>query len=639
MADVDPKNLFEWLDPGLDEQGKLSPATGGVVGENNSGASVGGGQGSVDGDGVSNVQFGTQGALYKVVKVASADDCLGMMKGNLTFCKKIKARCDGRKHAGDGVVTMDGDSLGLEKSTSSVLATPLLPLKWIKQDLQTVLLSKKISTSEWSKSCAQLKAMDHPVSSDEFRDYKAHSEKALNYVQTPRKRKFKVESLDSDDDSVESPYEKLNTFEKEDPLNSSTVDVRLDLVEEYLTNSSNESKELATFTGTQVKTLNEGHRFHSTIINELVSVVGAKNPQFPQDFDAPNLWATVEAISQFALLSNADIPAIVSRLLSENKVAFVEDAKSALSVTFVTVQEWQAFLVKFGMYVKRERVDKVTLLATLKDMTDRIVAIENKTPVPLGATAAGGSAPFDPFASSPPLSFNQSSSPNQMLEQRVDAIGLRLKAAEADILTRSSAVTNDTKVSFGSLNVRTVQDTEAWLTLNPSGLNFGSFLDVFSFAQLVGALMHGNKDAHKVMQTVNKLGLASPREADAIFALTYPVPPLFTDCGQGMYGEKESAFSKFPTFSSFKLQSDRLSRAITTVGTGMNNHIDMTVLSGSPMHGLLKLAVSLSGAFLEKYIAWLVKSTEESLRAGLGEGPSWCLSTRLGECVFRTLMK
>ena len=109
--------------------------------------------------------------------------------------------------------------------------------------------------------------------------------------------------------------------------NSSPVESRLDLVEKYLTKSSNESKELATFTGTQVNTLNEGHTFHSTIINELVSVVGAKTPQFPPEFDAPNLWATVEAISQFTLLSKTDISTIVSKLLSENKVAFVKNAK------------------------------------------------------------------------------------------------------------------------------------------------------------------------------------------------------------------------------------------------------------------------------------------------------------------------
>ena len=65
-------------------------------------------------------------------------------------------------------------------------------------------------------------------------------------------------------------------------------------------------------------------------------------------------------------------------------------------------------------------------------------------------------------------------------------------------------------------------------------------------------------------------------------------------------GKKDSAFSQFPTSFLSKAQADRISRAITTVGSGMNNQIDMNVPMGSHIHQLLKLAVSFSCAFLQK---------------------------------------
>ena len=190
---------------------------------------------------------------------------------------------------------------------------------------------------------------------------------------------------------------------------------------------------------------------------------------------------------------------------------------------------------------------------------------------------------------------------------------------------------------FGSLNVSTFQDTGAWIALNPDAMKWGYLVNVYTICLLVEKVANGERDYYKKMQTVQKLELGSPREAEALVALSAPVPNLFTDSGKGMFGKKEFAFSQFPTFASFKAQTDRITRAITTVGSGMNNQIDMNVPSGSHIHRLLKLAVSLSCAFLKKYITWLTKSTEESLGAGLGAGPSWCLSTRLGESVFRTL--
>ena len=146
---------------------------------------------------------------------------------------------------------------------------------------------------------------------------------------------------------------------KGDPLDAPPVEVRVGQLENYLTRSSNESKEIVKFTGVQVKTLNEGHQYRSTIINEVVTVIGSKTAQFSQEFDGPNLWATLEAICHHALVSDPDTSAIVSKMLLAKKVEVLEDAKADLSVMFVKVEEWKDFLLKFSQFVQREQAEKV----------------------------------------------------------------------------------------------------------------------------------------------------------------------------------------------------------------------------------------------------------------------------------------
>ena len=63
----------------------------------------------------------------------------------------------------------------------------------------------------------------------------------------------------------------------------------------------------------------------------------------------------------------------------------------------------------------------------------------------------------------------------------------------------------------------------------------------------------------------------------------------------------------------------------------------MLIFSNSQANRLFKLAVSLSSSFLQKFITWITKSYEESIRAGFKDDKAWCITTKLGECVFRTI--
>ena len=117
-------------------------------------------------------------------------------------------------------------------------------------------------------------------------------------------------------------------------------------------------------------------------------------------------------------------------------------------------------------------------------------------------------------------------------------------------------------------------------------------------------------DYYKKIQNVQKLDLGSPQEAEVLLAFQPAVPGLFADSGKGIYGESNR---RSPNFLSLKLGKPTVigfpSLSITTVRLDLNNQIDMKdVPFSDPVNQLLKVAVSLSTSFLQKYISWLTKA-------------------------------
>ena len=90
--------------------------------------------------------------------------------------------------------------------------------------------------------------MVHPVSLVDVTGYRAHSKKAMDHIQTPRKMKPTTNDS-SDDDSMDSPFEKVNAFVKTDSLRGTSADVWLDIIKNYLARSSEETREISRITG------------------------------------------------------------------------------------------------------------------------------------------------------------------------------------------------------------------------------------------------------------------------------------------------------------------------------------------------------------------------------------------------------
>jgi len=138
-------------------EGMFESATGGIVcDDDDDGVETVGGD--YDGDNDSGrVLFGTEGtgAVYQVVMIYS-DLCLGFLTGNQPFCRKKKKKCHS-VHAGMGNFTLSEDSFALAKSSDSALYEPIISGDKLEGDLQEALLSKKMTLSDWSRMCAQVK--------------------------------------------------------------------------------------------------------------------------------------------------------------------------------------------------------------------------------------------------------------------------------------------------------------------------------------------------------------------------------------------------------------------------------------------------------------------------------------------------
>ena len=184
------------------------------------------------------------------------------------------------------------------------------------------------------------------------------------------------------------------------------------------------------------------------------------------------------------------------------------------------------------------------------------------------------------------------------LLQHVDSLERTIKLIKNEPQSKS--------LHLGSLHFDNIQDAEAWIYLNPEGLKFGYFVDVYSLCLLVANEVHGEKGEFlKKMKTAKSI-LKSPRETSALAAFNVAVPGLFTNSGKGMSCiANKSAFSRFPKSKTWTTDGrDRISRAVTTVGSGLQDQIDMNVSTADPVKILMKLSVSLNCAFLLRNITW-----------------------------------
>ena len=286
------------------------------------------------------------------------DLCLGFLTRNQSFCRKNKQKCHS-VHAGLGDFTLGEDSLALAKSSGSAFFDPVIPGETLKGDLQSALLSKKMTVSDWSRMCSQVKALEPPVSCNDLAGEQAYSQKTKDYLQTPRKPKsepteFDFRQEDDEDDEEDDPFEQVDTFVKSDPLGGLSEDKRLDFVEDYLSKSSEEAVKLARKTGLLIKTASTGQAFHSTAINEITNNMGLKSSNFPEQFDCASIWSPLEALGNAGQEDKADIKALVSKALKSERGARMTNLTSSMNGLFVKDEAWSKFLIKIGACIKRE---------------------------------------------------------------------------------------------------------------------------------------------------------------------------------------------------------------------------------------------------------------------------------------------
>ena len=203
--------------------------TSGKARENMLGAFGGTNDDDVKENSSSKILFKLEAPVYKVVKV-SPELCLGFLKGNPSFCRKTHDECDA-KHGGEGSIRFAVEALALAKSATTASGPPLLETKALESDLMENILSSRVSFAEWNLTCTQIRSMKAPVSLLDLKDEQDHSRKAMEHILTPRKSKPKFNpdsdewfTQDDDEESLSQPFEKVDRFVLEDPLNGRLVE-------------------------------------------------------------------------------------------------------------------------------------------------------------------------------------------------------------------------------------------------------------------------------------------------------------------------------------------------------------------------------------------------------------------------------
>ena len=581
--------------------------------------------------------FKSEAPVYKVVKI-SPDLCLGFLKGNLSFCRRAHDEC-GANHGGEGSIQFAVEALALAKSPTTAFGPPLLETEALETDLVESILSSKVSFGEWNLTCNQIRSLKAPVSSAELKEEQDHLKRAKEHAQTPRKVKIRsnIDSdgwfgQDDDEDSVSQPFEKGTTFVSDGAARP--VEDRVSLLERFLEVSTSEQKEISKTTGVLLKESKVAQEYHVTVMNEITGIVGLKSAKFPGTFDGPSLWSTIESLGNFVCNLDSNVPTLVANEFASQQKDMVTNILSKLRNEFVSEEDWINFLTNFGEYMTKEAADKQVYFEVMSACTKRLDELEKKSKLGTGPSSATRSrASYDPFHRA--AAVNSPVFPDQQVA--VADLNTRLEALESTIRLLKGTDTGDKIVRFGGLGFSTISDSCIWLDKNPEGIQFGFFIDVYNLCTLVSRAISGEKDYGMKMQTVKKLGLSNTQEFEALSAFQSPIPDLFTDGKAGLYGKNESAFPRFPKSKDWKTKIDRISTSINTVCHGLNTQIDMHISPHSDVNRLFKLAISLSSAFLQKFITWLTKSYEEAIEAGFKDEKAWCLTTKLGECVFRTI--
>mmetsp|Transcript_23876 Transcript_23876/g.36281 ORF Transcript_23876/g.36281 Transcript_23876/m.36281 type:complete len:245 (-) Transcript_23876:1437-2171(-) len=173
-----------------------------------------------------------------------------------------------------------------------------------------------------------------------------------------------------------------------------------------------------------------------------------------------------------------------------------------------------------------------------------------------------------------------------------------MKKLQVEVATLSSEM-DMSVVKFGSLGFHNQEDASAYVTKTPGAENFDLITDIYHFNMLMQKEMHGDGEFLKQLKTVRKLGLRSTHEAISLTSFLAPIPILFHDPDKGLPSRDESAFSRFKKITTWEEADERLKASIQTVRSGLEEAINLEILTTSPAHTICLLSVSNTMSNLE----------------------------------------
>ena len=482
--------------------------------------------------------------------------CLGTIgKSNTGVC--IKQDCT-INHIGPKQEWKE-EMLVICKGSNVVFAHPTLLTSKLSQELRDLFLGQSKTLDYWYLVFAYVDELKAPVSIKDLDQRLKEKLAAETFIKTPLINR--KPSAEEDDLS----FVQVSPFASDD---SEGIGARVEAIENYLKENSSKVGNAWDILQRDISQAVTSNVYISTHLDDLLIALGIKT-NIAEEFDSPSVWGTLANISKFVSEQESTLRGLaISEAVSRAEDLVTTEAaklKKFATDNFVPSSVFQHFLDRLGDQLTTDRSQgDAQARAELELVKNRLSLLENRSHS--NQTTQGNPQAFnlgrqvnfgissDPFGLSGNRT-NSTSSTNPMVVPTSSGVLSHLEDKLCNIekeLLKIKSDKDSSIVKFGALGFKDMSDAEVYVMSTEGAMNFGLFVDIYVVCILVTKEIDGESDFLKKLENVTKLNLNSLREATGMAAFSSPVPDLFTKAGGGLYGQNESAFSRYPSYQKWK---------------------------------------------------------------------------------------
>jgi hypothetical protein len=571
-----------------------------------------------------------RGNMFCVSCIVDSQVCGGSIGAGGTFCARPAGVCETKSHKQTRHEFGKTDAFYVMKTGDIAFSSPSVSISMVTESLRNDWASVALTANDWG-NIFMIAASGSAPATDASLELGLDAKTKARLFETPAKVRSEV-GMSYDDlkmafDAEFSPFKvmsesaKLN-YNESDGISLEALQAQIQNVERGLVETGVRVELVTDYLSYQVKQSNKAVDTVFLQLKTTGETIGMAPRGLPTRFIAPDLWGTVATIVDTIMKPDSD-------KLSRATVDAIKIAEQGLKAATNLLQNNSLSLFKILM----DRLNKAEVSVASLEATGAGVP---GTPPSGGGGLAGG---FGSLFGNPTPHEATSGATTLLIDD------LRKRLSKLEVASETGEVTFTQQLGLLSL-----EDTDAWTTLNCPSRRFGLFMDVF----LLLDRMKGDSDSvqQSMLTTMDKqvrLKIQTGSEALALGALRQSVPALFHSTTMGAnetYGSTklQSFLSRLNSHKEWSngghgMKAWMIGR-IATVRNSILQDINQTLVHGT-------IAYQVAVDCLSRSVAWVnllmtfIDSNYESLHvhSKFSKEQAWSLLTQLVTRVFTDMSK